>query len=503
MSHANEGILRLAFRIYRNAVVQLVRARLTTAYPSDAAARIQQLFAAKLPSGETQWDRLKANALRSRAVPEVSTSVDDDFELLGIADFYNIFQKFFTDLAPSSVLGDSASEKAARDGALRCALQITTLRNPSAHEVTMDQGTDPVLLGIQNMIVLLDFFALHGASDQLRGLRAQLLEEPEEKTATVCCLSVDATTTAIVKHLQSQRIKVATVDGDAAASDTARAFDVLDAGANLVVVCVDGDMATDTQEMRAIRQLVAHAIQTKRPIVVAVGPGIEALSLPADSGELGQLSDARLVRFHPDYEVEATNRIAQRLVASPRQSIRTPIRDSIPVARAVHGDFRVEIVKELLRPELKAVTLVSPWLSDLKGWPGPNDNLGAILAQRRSEGAEITVITRPPEVCPSADQHRILSQLQRDDIAVLVNENLHAKVYLFRTAAFLRWVVGSHNLTRNAVSRWHEVSMSGLRSAEFEEAATAVKLIANKTDTHTLDIWNAMTARKPRIANAH
>ena len=73
-------------RVFRNTVVGFLRARLTRLFPSDHAQRMKKLF------GE-QWEKAAQNAAQSREIGGTTTTVRDDYDLLGTNHFFELFDK--------------------------------------------------------------------------------------------------------------------------------------------------------------------------------------------------------------------------------------------------------------------------------------------------------------------------------------------------------------------------------------------------------------------------
>ena len=122
----NEVLLKRVLRVFRNAIIQLARERLTGKYAAGAEAQLGALFGKKEPGSETtQWDRMKLNAERARASLEVSTIVVDAFELLGVSDFFVVFEKFHDDLTVAPASGTAPAVLAERRKSLfRCLLDV-------------------------------------------------------------------------------------------------------------------------------------------------------------------------------------------------------------------------------------------------------------------------------------------------------------------------------------------------------------------------------------------
>ena len=75
-------------RVFRNAVVEFLRTRLPRAFPNDPLQQMKGLF------GES-WTKAAANAAQSRKIGGTATSIRDDYDLLGVNHFFEIFDRFF------------------------------------------------------------------------------------------------------------------------------------------------------------------------------------------------------------------------------------------------------------------------------------------------------------------------------------------------------------------------------------------------------------------------
>ena len=93
-------------RVYRNAVVGLIRDRMTNAFGKHAVAEIESLFQKEIALADgrivRRWQAVKeaAQERRSGGTGELSTPIRDDFELLGVEYFFNVFEKYFDVLCP-------------------------------------------------------------------------------------------------------------------------------------------------------------------------------------------------------------------------------------------------------------------------------------------------------------------------------------------------------------------------------------------------------------------
>ena len=91
-------------RVYRNAVVKFLRERLTKEFGDLASAKVRSPF-------EKEWDKTRENAMLTRASGELGEGPADDFDLLGVNHFYNLFEAFYPLLFESSASADKAHQK--------------------------------------------------------------------------------------------------------------------------------------------------------------------------------------------------------------------------------------------------------------------------------------------------------------------------------------------------------------------------------------------------------
>lgn len=83
-------------RVYRNSIIELVRSTFESSN-AKGIEDIRRLFAKKQLSGKTQWEEMKSTAEERRCggTGEISTPVRDEYELIGVEHFYNIFEAHF------------------------------------------------------------------------------------------------------------------------------------------------------------------------------------------------------------------------------------------------------------------------------------------------------------------------------------------------------------------------------------------------------------------------
>ena len=113
-------------RIYRNTIVSHIRNSLTTAYPDDWLDHL------KKPFTRDEWERIDSHAGLRRNTGELGTFLKDDFDLLDVNHFYNLFDCYFDIVIPKSSLktSDPYTYKQIKQNILGWSRQIKNMRDP-------------------------------------------------------------------------------------------------------------------------------------------------------------------------------------------------------------------------------------------------------------------------------------------------------------------------------------------------------------------------------------
>src|SRR5262245_41831902 len=113
-------------RVYRNAVVRYIRTRLVAVYHSDSSSRLRKPF-------EKEWDALRASAEERRKTGELATEISDEFDLLGVNHFFNLFDAYHEVLCPYSDRADRDQRTKEKNALLGWMKTIKNLRDPLSH----------------------------------------------------------------------------------------------------------------------------------------------------------------------------------------------------------------------------------------------------------------------------------------------------------------------------------------------------------------------------------
>ena len=164
-------------RHYRNAMVDLIRQNLIQEYGPSAVSELKQLFSKKdVQTGMTLWDKVKraATERRSDGTEEVDVPIQDDFDLLGVEYFYNIFEKFFDILCPKHTAPPKEKNQA-KTTLLNWIRTIKNFRDPLSHPTTADFGFDDSANVLYCARKVLDFCELAEPAGQILKLERRLL----------------------------------------------------------------------------------------------------------------------------------------------------------------------------------------------------------------------------------------------------------------------------------------------------------------------------------------
>ncbi len=165
-------------RHYRNALVELIRKRLIQEYGSSATSELKQLFTKKdSQTGTTLWDKIRraATERRSGGTGEVDVPIQDDFDLLGVEYFYNVFEKFFDIICFKHAEITNREKNQAKTTLLNWMRTIKNFRDPLSHPTTADFGFEDSANVLYCARKVLDFCELAEPASQILMLERRLL----------------------------------------------------------------------------------------------------------------------------------------------------------------------------------------------------------------------------------------------------------------------------------------------------------------------------------------
>jgi hypothetical protein len=123
----NNGICYMGIqRIYRNAVLEFIRTKMINLFPDDNSERLKQLF-------NNEWDKIKEHATVIRKSGQLDAPLKDDFDILGVNNFYNIFDKYYKKFDISYNSTDADDSNSQKQSLLTWIKIIKNLRDPLCH----------------------------------------------------------------------------------------------------------------------------------------------------------------------------------------------------------------------------------------------------------------------------------------------------------------------------------------------------------------------------------
>lgn len=118
-------------RIYRNSVVRFLRNKLRERFPTEWGKKLRS------PFKQEEWETANMNALAARATGELGSEVRDDFDLLSVNHFFNLFDSYYDVMFENGVQGTSGGKKE-KQALLGWTKTIKALRDPLSHPSEQD-----------------------------------------------------------------------------------------------------------------------------------------------------------------------------------------------------------------------------------------------------------------------------------------------------------------------------------------------------------------------------
>ncbi|KFE63328.1 ATP-binding protein [Hyalangium minutum] len=158
-------------RIYRNTIVRHTRDALTKAFPTDFQKKLQQPF-------QKEWAGIKAAAEERRKTGEISAPLLDEFDLLGVNHFFNIFDVHFDVLVPSVGSLDPNERKLSKRALLQWMQNIKALRDPLSHPAETDFSFEDAFVLLDCARRVLTQLSFEKEAEQVAHLSSQLSGRP-------------------------------------------------------------------------------------------------------------------------------------------------------------------------------------------------------------------------------------------------------------------------------------------------------------------------------------
>ena len=165
MTSCNALVYEAVQRVYRNAVVDLIRSGMQAAYPSDYENRVTSA----LPT----WDDIVSAAARSAVTGVVAHPHQDVFDYLDVSHFPVLLNNYFSVLVPVEGLPPEQA-KDLKMQVVSYAREIKTIRDPLSHPGTPDIGVFDAFRAVDNAIRALRVLGLPEAAEKIEPLFAEV-----------------------------------------------------------------------------------------------------------------------------------------------------------------------------------------------------------------------------------------------------------------------------------------------------------------------------------------
>jgi len=172
MSISNLGICYEALqRTYRNSVVEHIRSRMMTVFPADYIVKVQAPFS-------KEWGKISASAAERRQTGELAAEVKDDFDLLGVNHFFNLFEAYFDDLCPAITALTPEQRKLEKQALLQWTKVIKNLRDPLSHPSEQDFPFEDAFVLLDSARRVLLKLGVEDAAGKVKEWSSQLVGRP-------------------------------------------------------------------------------------------------------------------------------------------------------------------------------------------------------------------------------------------------------------------------------------------------------------------------------------
>lgn len=92
----------------------------------------------KKPFPPSDWKKIEENAFSSRVSGQLSSSIADDFDLLSVSHFFNLFDSYYDQIFPAPQNADKVQKRADKKRILEWTRTIKELRDPVCHPTEED-----------------------------------------------------------------------------------------------------------------------------------------------------------------------------------------------------------------------------------------------------------------------------------------------------------------------------------------------------------------------------
>ena len=149
-------------RFYRNAVVNQIRLRFKEVFPQTWLDEL------KSPFKQEEWERIQTNAELPRSTGELNSELRDEFDILSVNHFYNIFDRYFDDIF-MNISDNVEVKRRQKQEILTCTKTVKNLRDSVLGHPAEDDITFPdAFRMLDSAVRILGFINQDAAKDLSR-----------------------------------------------------------------------------------------------------------------------------------------------------------------------------------------------------------------------------------------------------------------------------------------------------------------------------------------------
>lgn len=158
-------------RVYRNAIVGCIRSVFIETFPNDYLEKLRK------PFKNEEWERIRENAAQSRTSGELTAPVLDDFDLLSVSHFFNLFDVYY-DVLCRPLNESKGSKNADKQALLGWIRTIKNLRDPMSHPSEEDFGFEDSFLLLDSSRRVLLRLGLENDGARIKAIMGRLTGAP-------------------------------------------------------------------------------------------------------------------------------------------------------------------------------------------------------------------------------------------------------------------------------------------------------------------------------------
>lgn len=165
-------------RIFRNAVISHVRECLSLSYPDTWLDEVHKCFK------EEEWTSARLSADSATNLGYVDRKAQDDLDILGVNNFYGLFEKHFPQLIPEEEMPPAEFVPKLRQSVLGWLREIKGVRDPVSHPPSEDMSLADALRSVDSTSRVSRKLHLESTASELGEVFGELLSRASTSPET-------------------------------------------------------------------------------------------------------------------------------------------------------------------------------------------------------------------------------------------------------------------------------------------------------------------------------